>query len=270
MNALVFRPIEEVGPALIAEHPEPTLAAILSHVAAAYGISEAEVRTGEDELAAGARDEFLWLAEQLKAVSALACASYLGRPASDVWGSIANVERQRGSDIALRDRLEEACLTLHVEAVALAQLGLSPREASRPVDIARRCMVSRRAAGMASVEDMQVLASGYLALHSERDTAALRQDMEALRRDLSNACEAYAAAQREIMQLRAKAASIPPRLAPRSSRLDAALQDFITDSAALERASGPGERSARLRFEKTCSALAAAAESHFNITRTFK
>jgi len=282
MNALAFRPLDEAGPALAVAHPEPTLTGILAYVASAYEIDEGHIRLGVDDLAAGARDEFLWLCEQLKAVSALACASYIGAPISDVIGAIANVERQRAADRDLRDRLDEACLTLHCEAMALARLGRPAPESSRPVDIARRVMVSRRAAGMASVEDIQSLAGGYLSLMADRDAEALHRELDVVRHELAASEEAnerlraeLASAEREATLAKARWTEPAPR--PETSvpvshphPLEAVLREFVLAAAEVDRASGPYERTARIRFDKACQTLALAGEKHFNIKRTFK
>lgn len=282
MNALAFRPIDETGPALAASHPEPTLTAILSLVASRYGISEADVRKGTDELAAGARDEFIWLCEQLKAVSALACASYIGAPVADAIGALANVERQRSADPELRERLDEACLTLHCEAMVLARLGLPAREVSRPVDIARRVMVSRRAAGMASVEDIQSLAGGYLSLMADRDAEALHRELDAVRHELGASAEAndrlraeLVSAERDAALAKARWTQPTPRPEPPAPAvgphpLEDLLREFVLAAAEVDRASGPYERTARIRFDKACQTLALAGEKHFNIKRTFK
>lgn len=278
MNALALRPVDETGTALAA-YPEPTLAAILSTVAAAYSLSEGEIRLGADELAAGARDEFVWLCEQLKACSVLACASYVGMPVSDAIGAIANVERQRKADPALHVRLEEACLALHCEAVALSRLDLTPRDASRPVDIARRVMVSRRHAGSASIEDIQTLGGAYLALYQDRDAVALCADLKQARAALETAeaeiiglREMRDEAQDEIVRLKI-ALDVAQRQAARPiprAPAEPELREWAEAALALDSASGPGERTARSRFDRACQMLSAAAEKHFNLTRKFK
>lgn len=251
---------------------EPGFRAVLTGVCDRLGIDEAQLRSGEDEAALQGRAVYFWLCDQLKTSGLVAAACYLGADSRDALACCHLVDRQRGKDRGVRDRLDELALTLHCEAAVLSRLGLTRRDASRPVDIARRVMVSARAAGMASSEDIQSLGAGYLTLFADRDAgeARLAQTMAEQERDAARA--SIAALEGQMFELqcalvreRAKALAPPPDGA---SPLWPALRAFAEAGLALDGASGPGERVTRQRHEKAVATLQAEAEQHFKIKRT--
>lgn len=239
---------------------EPGFGAILALVAEAYGIPAGELRSREDEVAAGARDCFLWLSDQLKTRGTLAAASFIGVPAGDALAAIGNVDRQRASDPAVRDHTDELALTLHCEAVVMDRLGLHRAGDPSPEETARRILSSRRAAGLVGIEQLQALAAAYAELRLSDDRELLRMQVEGLQAEAEALRAELSAAKAEAQ--RVAVASAHP--------LDRPLREFVTAAAEVDRASGAYERTARARFDKACLALALAGESHFNITRTFK
>lgn len=256
---------------------EPGFEAILSLVAEAYGIPAGELRAREDENADAARDCFLWLCDQLKTRGTLAAASFIGVPAGDALAAIGNVERQRASDPAVRDHTDELALTLHCEAVVMDRLGLHRAGDPSPDETARRILASRRAAGLVGIEQLQALAAAYARLRLSDESERLALEVAQLRADLAllhaarETAEADARrAREELAQVQKQRADRPVQIVQLSVSFEPELREFVLAAAEVDRASGAYERTTRIRFEKACTALAAAGESHFNITRKFK
>lgn len=256
---------------------EPGFEAILSLVAEAYGIPAGELRAREDEDAAGARDCFLWLCDQLKTRGTLAAASFIGVPAGDALAAIGNVERQRASDPAVRDHTDELALTLHCEAVVMDRLGLHRAGDPSPDETARRILASRRAAGLVGIEQLQALAAAYARLRLSDESERLAMEVAQLRTDLAILQDARERAEgdarrarEELARTRQLHAVNPIQTITLSVSFEREFKEFVLAAAEVDRASGAYARTARIRFDKACLALALAGESHFNITRKFK
>lgn len=252
---------------------EPTYKAVLEAVGKAFGMSPDELRSRPDEPAAGARDAFLWICDQVKSGGTLAAASYIGVPVADSHGALANIERQRAATPQIAIFIDELLLTLHCEAAVLAKLGIIQPNVSRPFDIARRVLVSKRAAGMVSIEDIQSLAAAYLTLAGDGAPGKVALELRAVEFELANARAGLKEQAKEIERLRVGmkamgAAHIAPQIIRGPVPVEVPLRAFVDAAHELETASGPHERIARRRFEDAAAILKSASEQLFNIARS--
>lgn len=239
-------------------HTEPGFQATLHTVAKHYGVPEGEFRAATGVAAENARAVFIWLSDYLKSKGVMAAASFVGVPYQRAIEDMAKIDEHRAKTPALQQELEELALTLQVEAGAFERLQLHRTTDATPVEVARRALASLRSAGLVGVQEMQMLASAYI--------ARVLQDgeEEEVRAQLSHA-------RAEAEQLRAAVAALNAQLrASQGHPMDKPLHEWTQAALALERASGIAERSARQRYENAARALQTAAETHFNIKRSFK
>lgn len=241
MSALSLKPVDE------RVSIEPTYDAILTLVATEYDLTPGEIRAAKTEAAEGARDLFVWLADQLKSEPLLAAASFVAMPHADALSACHSVDRQRQASHGVRAKTDEIALCLQVEAGVSHKLGRQKVDATDLFTVARRAMLSDHAASRVSIREVQQMAAHVLA------TQASAAELVVVSEQLAEA-----------------KAQIAEQAASPDGRLLKALRGFVDAGIDLDSASGPGERGARQRFEQACLALQIAGETHFNIKRTFR
>lgn len=252
MSALAFKPVDETA------RIEPTFEAILVLVAEQYGLSKAAIRCAEGDAASGARDLFVWLADQLKTESQAVIASFVGMPMADVWAAIHSVDRQRQVDPALRERTDELALVLQVESGVSHQLGRRREDVGTGQSIARRALSSAQAASRVSIREIEVMAATILSTEDVVILADAREQEHAA--ECQRLVDRIASMETTILALRR-------HIEPQVNTL---LHDWMLTAIGVESASAAHERSARAAHEKNSAALLQALETRFNHKRRFK
>jgi hypothetical protein len=253
MNAFATPPVAQHEAEI-----EPGHRAILTYVFDHAGLSESAFRHDQTLEAQDARAMYFWLCDQLKSTGFVANGFAAGISPEDAPSEILRIDRMRGSDRALADALNEACLVLHCEAALLIQKGFARSHEPSIASIARKALSSPRAAGMVPVVDIQRLAGAYLGLSSGIELRQARAEIAALVAERGHDLV-------KIEELRGLV-----RARSRSHPLEDELTGMIRAGDTLDRASQAAQPAARRAYEKATEQLRSAAETFFGIERKFK
>lgn len=264
MSALSLKPVDETVSI------EPTFEAILTLVAKEYGLPTGAIRAAANETAAGARDLFVWLADLLKSEPLLGAASYVAMHHTDALSAVHSVERQRRADEAVRIKTDEMALCLQIEAATVEHMGRRKADEPDALSIARRAMMSDRAASRVSIRDIQIMAAAVVA------SSAAAIELDGARRQIARleatVAETQAAASKTRARLSAKIAELEAEASlsgvMQQGALVEALRDWARWQADLDRClNTSAERPARLRAERSSEALMHLLKSTLNLEK---